>query len=229
MLEKQFTNRPSLEAETKNPDNIDRKDSSENNILNLNTNSNPQLSIKSKLSLGLIDEILRNPNLSEEEKQKYIEFKNQISRNNYLYIFDDINIHDYTLLKNIQEISEDLDNPKTPSNVPSEVDYDIELHKIGKSCHGMKKRYGIIQNGCIFSSKEPKNKVKDFTKLKDKSIYLQGAEILKENKDNWEKDKSNGEWHNKAKNFRIRVNYFIKPGDKDSKQSSFYLYFDNEQ
>ncbi len=70
MLEKQFTNRPSLEAETKNPDNIDRKDSSENNILNINTNSNPELSIKSKLSLGLIDEILRNAKLSEEEKQK---------------------------------------------------------------------------------------------------------------------------------------------------------------
>ena len=51
MLEKTFTNRPDFEGETINPEINNRKDSSENNILKLNTNSNPELSIKSKLSL----------------------------------------------------------------------------------------------------------------------------------------------------------------------------------
>ena len=113
-------------------------------------------------------------------------------------------------------------------NLHTDIDYDIELYKIGKKCSGMKKRYAIIRNGGIFSSNEPKDKIKDFKKLKDKSMYLQGAEIIKETKTIWEQEKGKSEWHNKNKEFRIRVNFFITPGDPKSKQSSFYLYFDNE-
>ena len=160
-----------------------------------------------------------------------MEFKKEINQDKYYYIFDDINIRDYTLLNDIKEKSNELEKPIILKKIPTEIGYDIELHKIGKSCHGMKKRYGIIQNGGIFSSKEPRNKIKDLKKLKDKSQYLQGAEIIKETKEQWEHDqsKSKGEWHSKNKTFRIRVNYFINPGDKESKQSSFYLYLDNEQ
>ena len=68
MLEKQFTNCPDLEEETKNPPIQEQKEPSENNKLNLNINRNPYLSIKSKLSFELIEEILRNPELSEEKR-----------------------------------------------------------------------------------------------------------------------------------------------------------------
>lgn len=46
MLEKQFTNCPDLEEETKNPPIQEQKEPSENNKLNLNINRNPYLSIK---------------------------------------------------------------------------------------------------------------------------------------------------------------------------------------
>ena len=227
MLEKQYTNNPELETEGKNQEIIEQRETPENNP-NLIMNENIQPSIKSRLSKALIEEILRNPNLTEEERQKYTEINDQINRNKLYFIYNDLIIHDSILITNLKENQEIFEKEIELDNLHTDIDYDIELYKIGKKCSGMKKRYAIIRNGGIFSSNEPKDKIKDFKKLKDKSMYLQGAEIIKETKTIWEQEKGKSEWHNKNKEFRIRVNFFITPGDPKSKQSSFYLYFDNE-
>ena len=228
MLLKEFTNRPESENESINRAENEKKEPSENDKI-LKINQNTHNYTKSKLSLALIDEILENPDLTEEQREKYNELKDEINKNNYYYIYDDINVHDYTLMQKIKENYEAFENPIIMDNIPNEIDYDIEFHKIGKTCFGMRKRYAIINKDGIFSSKDPKNKLKDLKELKNKTEYLQGAEIIKENKEEWEGQKSEGEWHNKNKNYRIRINYFIKPGDPNSKRSSFFLYLENEE
>ena len=228
MLEKKFTNRPEADQERINPKIIDKKELSENKLI-LNQNKNPFNITKSKLSLALIEEILKNPDLTEEEKQRYNKLKDDINNNNFFYIFDDINEHDPSLINNMKENNEVLENPIILENNTNEVTYDIEFHKIGKTCSGMRKRYAVINKDGLFSSKEPLNKIKDIKELKNKTEYLKGAEIIKEYKEQWEQNKSEGEWHSKKKNIRIRINYFTIPGDIKSKQSSFFLYLDNEQ
>ena len=166
MLEKQYTNRPDLETKGKDQEAIEQREPSENNV-NLIMDRNIPLSIKSKLSDALIDEILKNPNLTEEERQKYNEIKDQINRNKFFYIYDDLIIQDSFLVTNVKENQELFDKETQLDNLPSDLDYDIELYKVGKKCSGMKKRYGIIKDGGIFSSNEPKDKIKDFKKLKD--------------------------------------------------------------
>ena len=228
MLVKQFTNRPEDEIETNEGKTQNLNDN--NKIAPISkTNINPEIFIKSKLSLGLVDEILTNKNLTNEEKEKYIGIKNEINKFNYYFIYDDINIHDSFLIKNVQDNIEELEKPITIKTIPTDLDYEFEFHKLGKRCEGLKERHGIIRNGCLFSSNEPKDKIKDFSKLKDKTQYLKGAEILKENKENCLTSGSKGEWKSKTKNYRIRINYFITPEKVNSKQSSFFIYVDNEQ
>ena len=100
MLVKQFTNRPEDEIETNEGKTQNLNDN--NKIAPISkTNINPEIFIKSKLSLGLVDEILTNKNLTNEEKEKYIGIKNEINKFNYYFIYDDINIHDSFLIKNI--------------------------------------------------------------------------------------------------------------------------------
>ena len=192
--------------------------------------------IKSKLSLGLINAILRNPDLNENEKQKYDKMKEEIKNNNIFYIYDDINIHDHTLIEKIKNNKESIEKPIIIQNNLDELNYDIDLHKIGSKCNGLKERHAIIHEGKIFSSKKTINKLnqikdkKDREKaLKDKTKYLQGAEIIKENKAECQNVKGKGEWGVKNKNYRIRVNFHIKPEDPNSEMSSFFLYLDNEQ
>ena len=228
MLVKQFTNRQEDEIETNEGKTQNLNDN--NKIAPISkTNINPEIFIKSKLSLGLVDEILTNENLTNEEKEKYIGIKNEINKFNYYFIYDDINIHDSFLIKNLQDNMEELEKPITIKTIPTDLDYEFEFHKLGKRCEGLKERHGIIRNGCLFSSNQPKDKIKDFSKLKDKTHYLKGAEILKENKENCLTSGSKGEWKSKTKNYRIRINYFITPENVNSKQSSFFIYVDNEQ
>ena len=79
MLVKQFTNNPDNEVETKNPEVIqDNREVENQEILNLNPS--PEAYIKSKLSLGLIDQIIKNQNLSEDELKRYNEIKDEINK-----------------------------------------------------------------------------------------------------------------------------------------------------
>ena len=229
MLVKQFTNNPDNEGEKVESDDIKENNEIKNEeILNLNPSS--ETYIKSKLSLGLIDQILRNPKLSEDERQRYTEIKDEINKYNFYYIYDDINIHDYNLIRNLKEISNEMEEPiKIETNLDEEINYDIEFHKIGTRCSGLKERCGIIKNGKLFSSTKPKNKLDNIKDLKDKTPFLQDAEIIKETKSNVENNKSKGEWGSKKKNYRIRINYYTKPGDLNSKMSSFFLYLDSEE
>ena len=206
----------------------------ENKILKINPSTDDY--IKSKLSLGLVNEILRNPHLNENEKQKYNEMKEEIKNNNFFYIYDDINIHDHVLIERIKNNKESIEKPMIIQNNLDELNYDIDLHKIGSTCKGIKERHAIIHEGKIFSSKKTIDKLKQIKDkkdrekaIKDKTQYLQGAEIIKENKAECKNVKDKGEWRVKNKNYRIRVNFHIKPEDPNSEMSSFFLYFENEQ
>mgnify|MGYP006873000002 CR=1 FL=1 len=111
--------------------------------------------------------------------------------------------------------------------LPEELNYDVELYKIGKTCKGLKKRYAIIKRGGFYSSKKPLAQI-DRNKLKDKTQYLDGALLMTETKNSV--GKADGEWSNKNKNFRIRINYSIVPGNNSLKNMrSFFLYFENEK
>ena len=228
MLVKQFTNNPDNEVETKNPEVIqDNREVENQEILNLNPS--PEAYIKSKLSLGLIDQIIKNPNLSEDELKRYNEIKDEINKYNYFFIYDDINIHDYNLIRNLKEINNEIEEPKIENEVNEEINYDIEFHKIGSRCSGIKERSGIIEKGKLFSSTKPKKEIKNIKDLKDKTPFLQDAEIIKETKSEIENNKDKGEWGSKKKNYRIRINYYTKPGDLESKRSSFFLYLESEE
>ena len=230
MLVEQFTNNPDLEIETRNHNEINENTVPENQEI-LNLNPSPEAFIKSKLSLGLIEQILRKPNLTEDERQRYNEIKEEINRYNYYYIYDDVNIHDYNLIRNLK--GADMEKSiKIENDINIDLNYDIEFHKIGTRCKGLKERHAILKNGKIFSSTKSNNELKDIKELKDlkdKTPFLQDAEIIKETKAENENVKSKGEWGSKTKNYRIRINYYTKPGDKNSERSSFFLYLENEE
>ena len=56
-------------------------------------------------------------------------------------------------------------------NLPDILYYDVELHKMGKTWSGLKKRYAIIKRGGFFSSKIPLNQINESNQntLKDKT------------------------------------------------------------
>ena len=202
MLVEQFTNNPDLEIETRNHNEINENTVPENQEI-LNLNPSPEAFIKSKLSLGLIEQILRKPNLTEDERQRYNEIKEEINRYNYYYIYDDVNIHDYNLIRNLK--GADMEKSiKIENDINIDLNYDIEFHKIGTRCKGLKERHAILKNGKIFSSTKSNNELKDIKELKDlkdKTPFLQDAEIIKETKTDNENIKSKGEWGSKTKNY----------------------------
>ena len=194
-----------------------------NQQLNLRENYNVS-SIKKKLSIELFKELENSP-ISDEEKEKYKNLKEKIEQGNYYYCYDDINgINNLNFTNILKENGQIVENPII-INLPDEINYDVDLIKIGKKCKGVKKRFAIIKRGGFFSSKKPKSEAKP-NKLKDKTKYLQNCEIIREE---YPPQKSEGEWHVKSKHYRIRINYIIDPEDKKQESSSFYLYFENEK
>ena len=90
--------------------------------------------------------------------------------------------------------------------LPDSIDYDIEFYKIGKKCNALKKRYAIIKKGKLYSSDKPLKQM-DKKKLKEKTQYLQEAEVINETID--EQSANGGEWSNKNKRYRIRINKLL--------------------
>ena len=190
-----------------------------NNINNMNS-----LNIKQQLSISLLNKMQNTSDFSSEEKQKLKEIIQEIQNKNFFYTLSDLNGANKELITLINQNKEKITKPQI-IELPNELDYDIEFYKIGKKCSGIKKRWAIIKNGKLFSSKKPLNELKDTDKknLKEKTQYLEGAEIVQETIDNLSRDE--GEWSNRNKKYRIRINYL-----EDKKKliySSFFLYFDN--
>ena len=174
-------------------------DNSNSKIKNANT-----LKTKQKLSISLLHQIQRNPKTTPEEKTKINEIIEEIKNKNYYYCLSDLNGANKELI--------------------TTIDYDIKLYKKGKKCNALKKRYAIIKKGKLYSSDKPLKQM-DKKKLKEKTQYLQEAEVINETID--EQSANGGEWSNKNKRYRIRINYIE---DKKKKEySSFFLYFDDKK
>ena len=223
---------PELEKENRTSKNVNEENPSLH-LPNQSYNFNQQLnlrenydvsSIKKKLSIELFKELENSP-ISDEEKEQYKNLKEKIEQGNYYFCYDDINGIDNLNFTNIlKENGQIIENPIL-IKLPDEINYDVNLIKIGKKCKGVKKRFAIIKRRGFFSSQKPKNEA-DPNKLKDKTKYLENCVIIREV---YPIQKSEGEWHVKSKHYRIRINYIIDPKDIKQEMSSFYLYFENEK
>ena len=190
----------------------------------LNNNS----SIKVQLSLEILNEILRNNN-SEEENEKINNLIIKIKENDYYYVYDDINGPH-------SDIVQFFEKNKTITSEPfliipcENLNYEIELYKIGKTCGNLKQRYAIIKDRKFYSSKKPLSQINESNKknLKDKTSFLHDSKYTKETKDDPNRDKK--EWSNKNKIYRIIINYSLGHYENSSKnnESSFFLYFDDK-
>ena len=189
-------------------------------------NENNNLNIKQRLSLQLLNLMLQAPNTSKEEKDMINQLIKEIKENNYYYCFSDLNGANPILLTSIKQNKEKIEKLEL-LEFPKTINYDIEFYKIGKKCNALKKRYAIIKNGNLYSSKVPINQLnkKDMEKLKEKTVYLEGAEILQQTLSNH--NKNEGEWSNRSKKYRIRVNYLENKMTK--KTSSFFFYFNEKK
>ena len=188
-----------------------------------NIKKNDTLKIKQRLSISLLQRMEKNPNLSFEEKAKIKELIEEIKKKDYLWSFSDLNETNKELIMKLNQNKEIIAKPEI-IHLPDSIDFDIEFYKIGKKCEGVKKRYAIIKDGRLYSSVKP---LKEFNqkKLKEKTQYLEGAEIINETID--EESNSRGEWSNKSKKYRIRINYL--EDRMKNKYSSFFLYFDDKK
>ena len=213
-------------------DNINDNQNNQNLSLNQNLRSKKS---KLRLSLEFIQELLRSPGISEEEKEKYQELAKKIQEEeNYLLIYDDIHSKDSDISRDIKNSQISKEKPIV-INLPQSLNYDVELYKIGQKCGGLQKRWAIINRGG-FSSSKKHIKEMDKKNIKDKTQFLKGALILIEHLDENQKDK--GEWSNKTKPFRIKIIYCKDPqkagklditDEKNKKElSQFCLYFDDE-
>ena len=110
--------------------------------------------IKKSLSLELFNEILKNPNYPEEEKEKIKNLINKINENKYYYCYGDLSNPESQIIKIFEEKDNIIERPFVLA-LPEELNYDVELYKIGKTCKGLKKRYAIIKRGGFYSSKKP--------------------------------------------------------------------------
>ena len=188
----------------------------------LKDNSEEQIErsiLKKLLSLELCKEILGNPLLSEEEKEEIKNLIVKIDANKYYYIYEQQSNPNSGIIKIFQETENVLEKPIVLT-IPKEINYDIEMYKIGKTCNGLKKRYAIIKRGKFYSSKKPLTKI-NIKELKDKTVCLNGAQIIIEAWDTVRKGQ--GEWSTKNKKYRIKIIYLIP------NISSFFIYFDNEK
>ena len=187
-------------------------------------NPNPQ-NVKKRLSLEILREMLRDPNISIDEKEKINKLIQETREKDYTMSYYDLNGANEDLVQSINQNKESLEEPGLLI-FPNNINYDIEFYKLGRKCHGLKKRYAIIKNGKLYSSDKPLKDLqeKDFEKLKDKTEFLIKAEINKETKE----VNSGGEWSSKEKENRIRVNFIPDP-KKPEEKSSFFLYFEDER
>ena len=184
----------------------------------INNNINPSpLNIKKRLSIEILRQIMRDQNISYEEKEKINKLIQEIRDKDYTMSYSDFNGANDDLVQSLNQNKQVLEDPGV-LKLPNSLDYDIELYKIGRKCHGLKGRYGIIKNGKLYSSDKPLQslKEKDFEKLKDKTDFLKDAEIIKEFRDL----NSGGEWPPKDKQYRIRINYQPDPEKKEKEKES---------
>ena len=177
---------------------------------------------KKRLSIELINEIINS--VPEEEKEKYREIQKKI-QSHYYYCFEEIHGSNFHMIKYFEDNEMIMEN-KIILNLPEQLDFDIEFYKIGKRCNGLKKRYAFIKRNGFYSSKNPLEK-KDEKKMKDKTQYLPDSQVLIQRKD--EIGKNEGEWSNKNKIYRIRINYIREKKKNNPKYSSFFFYFDDEK
>ena len=196
-----------------------------NNIINDQSNSNINIKntntskTKQKLSISLLHQMQRDPKTSPEEKTKLNELIEEIKTKSYLYGLSDLNGANKEMIISLNQNEQKIKKPELVQ-LPNSIDYDIEFYKIGKKCSGLKKRYAIIKNGRLFSSDKPLSQI-DKKKLKEKTQFLTGAEIINETLDEQSEDR--GEWSNKSKKYRIRIDYL--ENKQKNEYSSFFLYF----
>ena len=205
-----------LQEENQNPKIFNPK------IFNPKILNNDYQVIKKRLSIELLRQILKDINTPIEQKSSINELIENVRNGDYHLSYSDLNGANQELMRSLNQNTDVLDNPKL-IYFHDTLDYDIDLYKIGRKCHGLKSRYAIIKDGKLYSSDKPLKDLqeKDFEKLKEKTNFLKNAEIIEETKDN--QSQNGGEWSVKDKNYRIRINY----KDEDNKDSSFYLYFDD--
>ena len=182
--------------------------------------------IKKRLSIEIINEILRNPTITTEEREKLNSLIEKIEGKNYFYCYGDLNGPHSDIIRFFEQSEKIIEKPIL-IELPDMLNYDVELYKIGKTCSGLKKRNAIIKRGGFFSSKKPLKDLNDNNKitLKDKTQYLCGSNVYIETKNDL--NRNQGEWSNKSKNYRIRIDYSLGPTG-NNKSSSFFLYFNDE-
>ena len=201
------------------------------NHVNINSKSNiAQFTIKKQLSIELLKEILKNPSNSNEENEFWQNLIDKIEQKRYYYCYGGVEGENSGIIRFFEQSERIIERPLLIV-LPDMLDYDVELYKIGKTCSGLKKRYAIIKRGGFFSSKKPLSQMTeaDNKKIKDKTMYLPGSKVIMETRDDPNRTKS--EWSNKNKIYRLRINFSLEKFEKNPKhkESSFYLYFDDEK
>ena len=197
-----------------------------NELSDSNIKKNNKLTTKQQLSISLLNLMKNDPNNPRQEKMKISELIENVKNNNYYHCLSDLNGANQELMTTINQNQDKLKKLQI-IQLPNSIDYDIDFYKIGKKCQGIKRRYAIIKNGKLFSSKKPlKNLAKNDRKaLKDKTRFLIGAEIISQTIDN--QSENEGEWSDRSKKYRIRIDYLE---DKNkNKYSSFFMYFNNKK
>ena len=107
-------------------------------------------------------EILRNIN-SEEEKEKINNLVKKIKENDYYYIYDDVNGSNSDIVQFFEKNTTKIN--KSFLIIPCEnLNYEIELYKIGKTCENLKQRYVIIMDRKFYSSKKPLSQINESNK-----------------------------------------------------------------
>ena len=198
---------------------------SNNNIKISNQSKLESFNIRQRLSIEILNEILRNPTSTKEEKENINYLIQKIEQKNYYYCYGDLNGPHSDIIRFFEQNDKIIEKPIL-IKLPDMLNYDVELYKIGKTCKGLKKRNAIIKRGGFFSSEIPLKDINDNnkSKLKDKTQYLPGSNVYIETKNDL--NRNQGEWSNKNKNYRIRIDYSFGPTDNRSKhfRSSFFLY-----
>ena len=207
------------------------EESPNKNYINTNIATTTGLNPKQKLSIELLQIILKDPSLFEDEREKILQLIENIKSNelDYFYVYSDITGINDNVVSVIKTNKGSIEEPSV-NVIQNTLDFDVEFYKIGRKCSGLKKRYAIIKDGKLYSSDKPLSELekydeKEWEKMKQKTQFLEGAEVINESFDQY--DQGMGEWSNKEKKFRIRINY-IADKEKNT-QSSFFFYFDNER
>ena len=211
---------PTLNLPDKNMDKINPKINPKINIVN-----NKQSNVKQRLSMEILRQMLKDPTVPIEEKQKVNKLIEEVRNNDYYLSYSDLNGANQDLMSTFNQNNEIIEKPGLLT-FPKTLDYDIEFYKLGRKCHGLKGRKAIIKDGKLFSSDKSLKDIqeKDWEKMKEKTDFLQNAEVINEEKDDPNRDKR--EWSSKDKNYRIIVNY-TEPEKKEP--SSFFLYFNEKK